>query len=187
MYKYLFILLAITTSGFALPGSFQLSFTRSEIVADSLPLLVDHFQMFTIGSSIQLYPQFNMMFATGYGSPSRSANVSAPDSIIISDIESRVWIIKAGVDYQLHKEAPFFVRAASGSIYMERDYCLSVPGSSIVQKFSDGEWEPIISIGLGSKLPIDFMPLLTNVEFLLSAEWIGADATVISGGVGFGI
>ncbi len=186
MYKYL-ILLLTTTLVFALPGSFQFSFTRSEIVTDSLPLLVDHYQMFTIGSNIQLYPQLNMVFETGYGSPSRSANVSAPDSMIVSDIESRVWIIKAGVDYKLYKEAPFFVRATGGSVYMERDYSISAPESSIIQKFSEGEWEPVISIGLGSRLPIDFIPLISNIEFLLSAEWIGADATVISGGVGFGI
>ena len=186
MYRYLILLLVITTSVFALPGSFQLSFTRSEIVADSLPLLVDHYQMFSAGSRIEVYPQFNLMFETGYGSPSRSASVSAPDSIIISDIESRIWVIKAGVDYQLHKEAPFFVRGAGGSVYMERDYCLSTNENNM-RRYSDGEWEPIISIGLGSKLPIDFMPLLTNVEFLISAEWIGSEATVITGGIGFGI
>lgn len=185
MFRYSLLLFTISTLVFSFPGSFQVSFTRSEIVSDSLPLLVDHYQMITIGSNINIYPQFNLMVETGYGSPSRSADVSAPDSLV-SDIESRIYLIKAGVDYQLHKEAPFFLRGAAGSVYMERDYTLST-SPYVLRKYSDGEWESIVSVGLGSKLPLDFIPLITNAEFLLSAEWIGSEAMVITAGIGLGI
>ena len=55
------------------------------------------------------------------------------------------------------------------------------------QRYTESSWEPLFAVGLGSELPVDFFPVISNMEFLLSAEWIGSDVMVVTGEIGIGI
>ncbi|MCD4706208.1 MAG: hypothetical protein K8S62_00540 [Candidatus Sabulitectum sp.] len=182
MFKYLLLLCAVSLA-LSFPGSFKISFSRTEIVADSLPQLADHFQMVMIGSDISISPQLDLIFRGGYGSSEPSVPVEVPDSLLAFEEEGRIWILKAGMDYLIIPQAPFFLRGTAGSAFTMRDYCMG----QYEQRYTDGSWESLLSIGLGSEFPVDFIPIISSAEFLLSAEWIGSDVMVITGEIGIGI
>ncbi|MCK5842367.1 MAG: hypothetical protein KAH31_09380 [Candidatus Sabulitectum sp.] len=176
MFKYL-LLLCIVSLAFAFPGSFEISFSRTEIVEDSIPFLADHFQMTKFGSSLELSSQFDAMIRCGFGSSEASVPVLAFDG------EGRVWTLEAGVDYLIHPQAPFIARVTAGSAYIMRDYSMG----EYYQRYTEGSWESLLSIGLGSEFPVDFIPIINKAEFLLSAGWIGSDVMVVTGEIGIGI
>lgn len=186
MLRY-FVLFCAASLALSFPGSFKISFSRTEIVSDSLPLLSDHFQMINIGSDVSLSSRFEVIFRGGYGSSQPSVPVEVSDSLCIFDEEGRIWTLEAGVDYLIYPGAPFFLRSTAGSAYIMRDYCQGDTTSYITYRFTEGDWRSVLSLGVGSEFPVDFFPIISNAEFLLSAERIGSDAIVITGEIGIGI
>ncbi len=182
MLKY-FLLFFAASLALSFPGSFKISFSRMEIVADPIPQLSDHLLMARIGSNISISPQFDLIIRGGYGSSAPSVPVEVPDSVFVFDEEGRIWTLEAGVDYLIHPQAPFIARAAAGSAYIMRDYNMG----EYYQRYTDGSWESLLSIGLGSEFPVDFIPIISSAEFLLSAGWIGSDVMVVTGEIGIGI
>ncbi len=176
MLRY-FLLVCLVSLAFSFPGSFEISFSRTEIVADSIPFLSDHFQMTRIGSSIGFSPRFDAMIRCGFG----SSEPSIP--ILAFDEEGRIWTLEAGIDYLIIPQSPFFARATAGSAFIMRDYSMG----EYYGRHTDGSWESLLSVGLGSEFPIDFIPIINKAEFLLSAGWIGSDVMVVTGEIGIGI
>lgn len=176
MLKFI-ILFSLFSTVFAIPGSFEISFSRSLAGADSIPFLAGDFQLIKIGSNIEISDQFDAIFRCGFGSPEPAIPSEAFGGT------GRMWTVETGADYLIHSEAPFFIRGTTGLTYILRDYS----AGEYSERFADGSWESLFSVGLGSKFDLDFMPVISSCEFLLSTDWIAFDASVITGEIGFGI
>ena len=183
MIKIAVVLLAVST-GFCLPGMFTGSWARTQFLSDPHPYLSDNFNLFRVGTSMELSPLLNMVARFGYGSAAPSETPVSEEGNYIGDENGRLWMLQAGADANLPGMDMFFLRATAGGACLLLDY-LEGSSSYYERRITESRWEPAFSLGLGSRFDLDFIPHVSTAEFTLSLEQIGSYG-LISGEIGLG-
>jgi hypothetical protein len=175
-YFSIVLVLAVSSISMSFPGNAEVSFAQKQFNSSVHPYLSDRFSVFYIGSEFNLSGSFNCLARIGYGSTVVSSRNTWTDDT------GRIWTFEAGADYCMPSLGFFFLRATAGSAYILRSYEYS---SNI--RFTYSQWQTLLSMGIGSRFPLSSVPLLSNVEIVLSYEILGSDRNLICGGIGIGI
>lgn len=184
MIKYAAVLL-VASAGFCIPGMFTGSWSRTEFLSEPHPWLSDKFDLFSLGTSMEVTLLFNLVTKIGYASTDPSEPPEPQEEHYIWDLNGRLWILQAGGDATLPRAEMFFLRATAGAACILLDY---QQGTSDYngRRFTETSWEPAFSVGLGSRFDLDFIPVISRGEFSLSLEQIGS-CGLISGELKLGI
>jgi len=174
-YFLIIIVLAVSSIAMSFPGNTEVSFAHKQFNSDIHPYLSDRFSVFRIGSEFNLSGSFTCLGRIGYGSTKCSSQSSWTDDT------GRIWTLEAGADYSLPSLDFFFLRATAGSSYLLRSYEYNN------LRLTYSQWQTLITLGVGSRIPLSTVPLLSNVEIVLSYEMLGSDRNLVCGEIGIGI
>jgi hypothetical protein len=79
----------------------------------------------------------------------------------------------------------FFLKGTAGAGCILLDYQEGSSSYSFSRR-TESSWEPAFSAGVGSRFPLDFLPVISYGEFSLSLERIGSH-DLVSGELTLGI
>jgi hypothetical protein len=180
------VLLMAVSSGTCLSGRFTGSWSIAQFLSEPHPALSDRFGVMRLGVSLDVTPGTEVLLRGGYGEtmPSVLPEPTPPENVF--DGTGRLWIIEAGADRSILGDGFFFVRGTAGYASVLKDYCIGNTSTYLKRRFTERFSEPFYSIGVGSRFSVDFIPLVSLIEFLLSVEGIGQYG-LVSGAISIAI
>jgi len=183
--KVLFLVPVAATAAFSLSGSFECSWARVQFLSDQHPWLSDNFSFYRLSSTLDVSPYLGIVIRTGYGTAEPSVPPEPAEGSYVSDPRGRLWTMEGGARAWLPGVDAFFLRGTAGAACVLLDYN---EGSSeySFRRRTDSSWDPQLSIGLGTRFDMDFLPVLSYGEFALSLQRTGS-YNMISGEVAVGI
>ena len=175
------LLFILAGSGFA--GGVDISVSRIENSQDHSAFIPSRYFSFGAASRFDLQERVVLFVKGEYGSGDVEITEPELPPEAIYDADGRIWSLETGVDYTPFSRF-FFFRASAGVGYMLHDYC--VYGEEWDTIHADSETEVLFTVGAGTRFPVDGIPVLDSMHFLVSMEKLG-DYSLISGEIGIGL
>ena len=177
------VLLLFTLAGSGFAGGIDISVSRVENSQDDSEFVPSRYFSFGAASRFDLHERVVLFVKGEYGSGDvEIAEPELPPEAVF-DTHGRIWSLETGVDYTPFSRF-FFLRASAGVGYLLHDYC--VQGEEWDTIHTESETEVLFTAGAGTRFPVDGIPVLDSMHFLVSVEKLG-DSSLISGEIGIGL
>ncbi len=172
MKSFSFILIVVS-SCVCFPGRFTGSWSITQFLSDPHPALSDRFSVLRIGVCLDVSPGTGILLRGGYGETDPSVLPEPAPPEYVFDGTGRLWTLEAGAERSLPGDGHFFVQGTAGCACILKDYGTANSETFLERRFTERFSAPVYSLGIGSRFSLDFVPVLSQCEFLLSVEGIG--------------
>lgn len=184
MTRALFIAAVLCTiSGTGFGSGIDISVSRMENSEDNGDFIPSRYFSFGVASRFEIKDRVALSIKGEYGSGDTETAVAGVLPEAIYDSRGRIWSVEAAVDYTPFSRF-FFMRASAGVGYLLHDY--AVNEIEYDTRFAFSETEALFTAGVGTRFPVDGIPVLDSMHFLVSMEKLG-DSSLVSGEIGIGL